>query len=122
MRSFFVIAYLKSATGPEGLSRAKNTWIFIGTSLLVLLIILLLLAFVILGFTKRKRVPSTGIDNRGQVFNDECFVRQDERKQKKKGESPTYINFRHQPSNQTIKSGILRDRPKSSSSSNSTMR
>lgn len=108
-------AYLKPAA-PEGLSRARNTWIFIGTSLLVLFVVLLLIAFLTLGFTKRK----PGVDNRKQVFDEEgpgfedkCGAR--------KGESPTYINFRHQPSNQTIKSGILLDRPKSSSSS-STMR
>lgn len=116
-------AYLKSAT-PEGLSRARNTWIFIGSSLLVLLVILLLIAFLTLGFTKRKRVPNAGVVNKRQVFDEEgsgCdnhgFVAQEiQKNKKKKEESPTYINFRHQASNQTIKSGILRERPRSTSS------
>lgn len=112
---------MKSAV-PESLSRAKNTWIFIGSSLLILLVLLLLIAFLTLGFTKRKRIPSTGTDNRRQVFDEEgpgCdnkgFTLQEGRK--KKEDSPTYINFRHQPSNHTIKSGILRERSRSASSS-----
>lgn len=96
----------------------------------MLLIVLLLIAFLTLGFSKRKRAPSTtGVDNRRQVFDEEgsgCdnkgFVRQEGRKYKKKEESPTYINFRHQPSNRTIQSGILRDNRPRSSSSCSTMR
>lgn len=125
----YFLAYLKPAA-PESLSRAKNTWIFIGTSLLVLFIVLLLIAFLTLGFTKRKRVPSVGNENRRQIFDEEGssyenkgFVRQQGRKIKKGGqESPTYINFRHQASNQTIKSGILKNHRPASSSSSSTMR
>ncbi|XP_060531947.1 uncharacterized protein LOC132705394 [Cylas formicarius] len=90
--------YLKAGE-PMGLAKAKNTWIFIGFSLLGLLVLLLVLAFLILGFTKRKRVqqpqnPAT--DNRRHVFErgvgheNKGLVRDDE---KRGGDSPTYVNY-----------------------------
>lgn len=99
------------------LSRAKNTWIFIGVSIVALLGILLVVAFLTLALTKRKK--ASGIDNRRQIFErgaveNPAFVPD-------KPESPTYINFRNQPSNQTVRSGISGiNRPRSSISSSSS--
>lgn len=65
-----LVAYLKP-TQPQGLSSARNTWIFIGASIIGCLIFLLLIAFLTLGFTKRKRVGSPismGVENRQHIF------------------------------------------------------
>lgn len=85
--------------------------------------ILLLVAFLTLVITKRKKsIPeTTGIDNRRQIF--ERGAGKDNKaidnKTERRKESPTYINFRNQPSNQTIRSGISANRPQSSISSSS---
>ncbi|RZB40172.1 uncharacterized protein BDFB_005771, partial [Asbolus verrucosus] len=118
--------YLKPAP-PQSLSRAKNTWIFIGVSIVALIIILLVVAFLTLALTKRKKTPaSAGIDNRRQIFergvggvDNNAFVHH-ETKPERSDQSPTYINFRNQPSNQTVRSGISVNRPPSSISSTSS--
>lgn len=58
-------------TEPQSLSSAKNTWIFIGASIIGCLIVLLLIAFLTLGCTKRKRVGSpinVGLENKQHIF------------------------------------------------------
>lgn len=115
---------------PQGLASPHNTWLFIGTSLAALFIMLLLVAFLSLCINKRKRTKM-GMENRQQVF-DEGTARDNmgyeagpekEKRQPEKGRrlSPTYINFKTEPSNQTLRSGIiLSSRPDSSLSSSTT--
>ncbi|KAJ8973906.1 hypothetical protein NQ317_004177 [Molorchus minor] len=98
------IPYLKPAE-PQSLSKAKNTWIFIGVSIIGFLIFLLIVAFLTLGLTKRKRVPTpinVSIDNRRHVFErgvqeNKGFVGDDNHHR----ESPTYVNFRNENSTLT---------------------
>ncbi|XP_044254023.1 uncharacterized protein LOC123004699 isoform X2 [Tribolium madens] len=103
--------YLKPPA-PQGLSRSKNTWIFIGVSIVALLAILLVVAFLTLALTKRKKRPSSGMENRRQIFERGAI------NEPKPDQSPTYINFRNQPSNQTLRS-VSATRPRSSISSSS---
>lgn len=123
---FFVLAYLKPSE-PQGLSRARNTWIFIGVSIIGLLLFLLVVAFLTLGLTKRKRIPTpidAGADNRRQVFergvgqDNRGFVR-DQGKGRRKEDSPTYINFKNDNSTLT-RSVVATSRPESSISSTSS--
>ncbi|KAK9872170.1 hypothetical protein WA026_016223 [Henosepilachna vigintioctopunctata] len=100
--------YIKPAEY-QSLSKAKNTWLFIGVSIISLLILLLLVAFLTLGCTKRKR-PSSGIDNRQQVFErgveeiDKNLQKTDGVVRRRIEPSPTYINFQNQPSTESIRS------------------
>lgn len=112
---------------PQGLSRAKNTWIFIGVSIIGLLVFLLVVAFLTLGLTKRKRIATpidAGAGNRRQVFErgvgqeNREFVR-DEAKVRRKEDSPTYINFKNDNSTLT-RSVVATSRPESSISSTSS--
>ncbi|XP_018563780.1 uncharacterized protein LOC108905425 isoform X2 [Anoplophora glabripennis] len=117
--------YLKPSE-PQSLSRARNTWIFIGVSIIGLLIFLLVVAFLTLGLTKRKRVGTpvdAGTDNRRHIFErgvgqDRGLVR-DEQKVRAKADSPTYINFKNDNSTLT-RSVVATSRPESSISSTSS--
>ncbi|XP_045479793.1 uncharacterized protein LOC123684544 isoform X2 [Harmonia axyridis] len=103
--------YLKPSKA-QSLSRAKNTWIVIGGSIISLLVLLLLVAFLTLGCTKSKRSQQAGIDNRRQIFErsveepdtgrqkSNSFVR------KRAEQSPTYINFQNQASTESLRSGL----------------
>ncbi|KAJ8926389.1 hypothetical protein NQ314_021173, partial [Rhamnusium bicolor] len=118
--------YLKPSE-PQSLSRAKNTWIFIGVSIIGFLLFLLVVAFLTLGLTKRKRVPSpinTGAENRRHVFergvgNENKGFVQDGGGTRRKEDSPTYINFKNENSTLT-RSAIATSRPESSISSTSS--
>ncbi|KAJ8919345.1 hypothetical protein NQ315_003929 [Exocentrus adspersus] len=118
--------YLKPSE-PQSLSRAKNTWIFIGVSIIGFLLFLLVVAFLTLGLTKRKRVPApvtAGADNRRRIFesdgskDNKGFVR-DEEKLGKNEDSPTYINFKNENVSLT-RSCVATSRPGSSISSTSS--
>ncbi|CAH0560395.1 unnamed protein product [Brassicogethes aeneus] len=87
--------YIKQASDPQAVSKAKGTWLVIGVSIIALLVFLLFVAFCTLAFAKKKRAPSTtGIENRQHVFErgvgheNKAFVTET------KEESPTYIDFR----------------------------
>lgn len=106
----WVLAYLKEAE-PQGLSTTNSTWVFIGVSIVGLLVLLLIVAFVILGFTKRKRQASdVGIRNRTHIFergvgqDNKGFVKEGGRGVGDQGdeESPTYINFRKKTAGQAV--------------------
>ncbi|XP_044749359.1 uncharacterized protein LOC123310056 isoform X2 [Coccinella septempunctata] len=105
--------YLKP-TKAQSLSRAKNTWIVIGGSIISFLVLLLLIAFLTLGCTKRKRSQEAGIDNRRQIFEravedvDNSRPKSDGFTKKPDEHSPTYINFQNQPSTESLNSGISR--------------
>ncbi|KAL3267108.1 hypothetical protein HHI36_011248 [Cryptolaemus montrouzieri] len=103
--------YIKPAK-PQSLTKAKNTWIFIGVSILSLLVLLLLVAFLTLGCTKRKR-SSAGIENRRQIFErgveevNRAVTKTDGGAIRKRSEpSPTYVNFQNQPSTDSIRSAL----------------
>lgn len=90
-------------TEPQSLSTSNNTWIFIGVSIVGLLILLLIIAFFTLGVTKRKRqAANVGLENRKHIFErgvgheNKGFVEEGGRRQRHNEESPTYINFRNQ--------------------------
>nr|CAI5863774.1 unnamed protein product [Callosobruchus analis] len=98
---FFIKAkpYLK-AVEPQSLSRAKNTWIFIGISILALLVMLLIVAFTTLGCTRWKRMASAvgmGTENKQQSFakdhglQNKAFV-----DETGKAEYPTDIKFKNE--------------------------
>ncbi|CAH1973441.1 unnamed protein product [Acanthoscelides obtectus] len=115
--------YLKPAE-PQGLSSAKNTWMFIGISILAFLIMLLIIAFVTLGCTKRKRVASPAgmaTQNKQQAFAKEAGV---ENKafvsEPGKAESPTYIRFKNENSTLTKSAGESRAHSSVSSTSSSS--
>ncbi|KAF5305934.1 hypothetical protein FQR65_LT07545 [Abscondita terminalis] len=118
--------YLK-VSDPEYLSSTNNTWLFIGVALSILFVLLLLVAFITLALNKRKRTPILGVSNKQQIFHkdvgvghtNKAFDTNDNSIEKTKQQSPTYINFRTQPSNDTLRSGINLTRPKSTSSSSS---
>ncbi|CAG9864711.1 unnamed protein product [Phyllotreta striolata] len=87
--------YLKPSE-PQSLSSAKNTWLFIGVSIVAFLIFLLILAF-ILGCTKKKKVGTPtgmGVENRQSVFergaghDNKAFSRDTARR-----DSPTYVKY-----------------------------
>nr|CAH7716866.1 unnamed protein product [Callosobruchus chinensis] len=91
--------YLKPVE-PQSLSRAKNTWIFIGISILAFLVMLLVVAFTTLGCTKWKRMASAvgmGTDNKQQSFakdrglENKAFV-----DETGKAAYPTDINFKNE--------------------------
>ncbi|KAK4887701.1 hypothetical protein RN001_003972 [Aquatica leii] len=115
--------YLK-VSDPEYLSSTNNTWVFIGVALSILFVLLLLVAFVTLAVNKRNRSPM-GTSNKQQIFHQDvgvghtnkAFDTNDNNIDKTREQSPTYINFRTQPSNETLRSGITMTRPKSTSSS-----
>ncbi|XP_022903156.2 uncharacterized protein [Onthophagus taurus] len=93
--------YLK-ASEPQSLSTSKNTWLFIGSSLAAVFLLLLAVAFLSLCITKRKKSHT----NMRQVFDTHAkenvgFV--DDKDKNRKG-SPTYIDFRTQTSNETLRS------------------
>lgn len=109
------VAYIKQASDPQAVTKAKNTWLVIGISIIALLVFLLFLAFCTLAFAKRKRPPSNvGTENRQHVFergvgqDNKGFIPDCQRKQ-----SPTYIDFRKHRS----KSGKIESRSESSLSS-----
>ncbi|KAI4462882.1 hypothetical protein MML48_4g00001885 [Holotrichia oblita] len=106
--------YLKPSE-PQSLASSKNTWLFIGSSLAILFILLLAVAFLSLCITKKKKKANLGTENRRQIFEHRSYQDKDafipdknaDRKQYKEfigDESPTYINFRAQTSNETLRS------------------
>ncbi|XP_076252791.1 uncharacterized protein LOC143191505 isoform X1 [Rhynchophorus ferrugineus] len=114
--------YLKP-TEPMGLSKARNTWFVIGVSIMGVLIVLLVLAFLILGFTKKKATsPSSGglgVDNKRHIFersgsheNKGLVQDEDTPGQERREGTPTYINF-EKSSNVA---GVVSVRPGSSAS------
>lgn len=118
------------ANEPQSLASPHNTWLFIGSSLAILFILLLAVAFLSLCINKRKRARM-GAENRQQVFAEtsgqdnlgyEGSHERDKKATQQKGKklSPTYINFKTEPSNQTLRSGIILNRPESSLSSSTT--
>lgn len=119
------LAYLKP-TEPQSLSDGRNTWLFIGSSLVVLFLLLLAVAFITLCFTKRNK-SRMGLENRRQIFNHKngndnaAFIPETVKTRHEKTptnyHTPTYINFREHPSNETLISGIPRPRSSSSSAS-----
>lgn len=111
---FVFTAYLKPSE-PQSLASSKNTWLFIGSSLAALFILLLAVAFLSLCITKKKKKANLGTENRRQIFeprpqkDNDAFIpdKTTYRKQYKEfidDESPTYINFRAQTSNETLRS------------------
>ncbi|KAJ8949709.1 hypothetical protein NQ318_013578 [Aromia moschata] len=116
--------YLKP-TEPQSLSKARNTWLFIGVSIIGFLIFLLVVAFLTLGLTKRKRIPTpinVGVDNRRQIFEREGVQENkgfshDENSRRR--QSSTYVNFKNENSTLT-RSVIASSRPESSISSTSS--
>ncbi|XP_066146988.1 uncharacterized protein [Euwallacea fornicatus] len=120
--------YVK-ASEPLGLAKAKNTWFVIGISIIGVLLILLILAFLLLGVGKKKRPiegrplavenkkhifeRGVGVENKGLVRDDETLSESNQAE----GTSPTYIHF----GEQHVTSVVLRPQssfsPTSSSSS-----
>ncbi|KAF5304567.1 hypothetical protein FQA39_LY09618 [Lamprigera yunnana] len=113
--------YLK-VRDPEYLSSTNNTWIFIGVALTILFVLLLFVAFITLAMNKRKRIPNQQMFRQdvGAGQTNKAFDANENRIEKGGNRSPTYINFRTQPSNETLRSGIVLTRPKSRSSSSSS--
>ncbi|KAG5866724.1 hypothetical protein JTB14_000537 [Gonioctena quinquepunctata] len=113
--------YLKPSE-PQGLSSAKNTWMFIGISIVGFLVFLLVLAFLLLGCKKKKRVStpiSQGTENRQHIFergvgHDNKAYELDENRRV----SPTYINYKRE--NSTARNVAVAARPGSSISSTSS--
>ncbi|XP_072383378.1 uncharacterized protein [Diabrotica undecimpunctata] len=113
--------YLKPSE-PQGLSGAKNTWLFIGVSIVAFLVFLLILAF-ILGCAKKRKVGSptnVGIENRQHIF--ERGVGQDNKGftiDSQRRDSPTYVKYNND--NSTLLRNVSTvARPESSISSVST--
>ncbi|XP_074038328.1 uncharacterized protein isoform X2 [Leptinotarsa decemlineata] len=115
--------YLKSGE-PQGLSSAKSTWMFIGVSIVGLIVFLLVVAFFILGCTKKKKVStptsSRGIENRQHIFErgagheNKGYTEEDTRRR-----SPTYIDFKNENTTMTRSVAVVA-RPGSSISSMSS--
>ncbi|CAG9768533.1 unnamed protein product [Ceutorhynchus assimilis] len=112
--------YVKPSEPQSLLNKAKSTWFVIGGTIIGVLVVLLVLAFVILGAAKKRRPQDqqvVGAENRRHVFErgagyenkglvqDEAFT----------SPSPTYLHFgdRHQV--------VLRPQSSLSSSTNSSL-
>lgn len=126
---YLVPAYLK-VNDPQYLASSNNTWVFIGVALTILFVLLLLVALLTLALSKHSK-SQMGLLNKKQVFHHDsatghtnnAFVtngtEKSEYDSRRRRESSTYINFRSQPSNQTLKSGMFLARPQNTSSSSS---
>lgn len=123
----FVSAYLKM-TEPLYLANGRDTWMFIGITIAIVLVVLLVIAMLTLSFSKRNKT-GMGDLNRQQAASRSVGVGKDSMlvlgpgqpkyQSGRRRSSPTYINFRTQPSNLTLKSGAVPSRPESSTSSSS---
>ncbi|XP_030766460.1 uncharacterized protein LOC115890385 [Sitophilus oryzae] len=121
--------YLK-ASEPMSLSGARNTWFVIGASIMGILLLLLVLAFLILGFAKRNvtspKTSALGIDNRRHIFergvgpeNKGLVQDGDSITQERNKDSPTYINFDNQHTNAGLVLRVASSASVTSSSSSS---
>lgn len=95
---------------------------FIGSCLAILIVLLLTVAFISLCFNKKKKARM-GLENHKKIFietkvqENKEFHNDSKQVQAKQNLSPTYINFRSEPLNKTLKSESTLIRSESSLSS-----